>query len=477
MPFAQDTTYYIRSTGTNTYLATTGTRIYTTNRKDESVGLWRFTPWPLSSGLYALESINTGRNLTTDAPDSSSPYTNSSLYLPVFAGSTAVYMYISIRGDNVYSMEHWRTLNTRLYLRAEPEAPPGAASGSDAVFSSSETFESGSKAVWAFEEANPPPPIVHLDSFVVKNPLPKGVYRIRSLSGGYLLTMPKDSVAKDGEVNPFVAKQVPGDLYQRWTVTPQTGGKTNCVTITNIGNNLHLAGHQGNLTDGAPVLGQPADGKAAFSWELATSGSGVLFFIGVQDAGVSLGFADYEVHDSEQVQLKTSDNVPSQIWFFETVRKLAPAVYHNTRVIPAGWYFIELQETNYYLTVSDTGDLSDVRTRGAAVKFNISYADEKGPKFTISYLSKDSVKSYITVSKEHLETTEGSKQATEWIVIPLEHHDGGTAYHLVDASSSDPRMAMSSRMITDRRRSYYAFDPLAEQEVMQMFRFFETTGP
>ncbi|KAF4621486.1 hypothetical protein D9613_001241 [Agrocybe pediades] len=294
----------------------------------------------------------------------------------------------------------------------------------------------------------PGPPAPLTDSFVVRNPLPKGVYRIRSFSGGYLLTMPKDAAAKDGEVNPFVAKQVPGDLYQRWTVTPQPG-KTNCVTIANVGNNLYLAAHEGNLVDGTLVFGQPpADGKAAFSWDLATGGSVLtepLYFpllsISVRDAGVSLGFADYEAHDSEQVQLKKSDNVISQIWFFETFEILAPAVYHSSRVISAGWYYIELQESNFFMTVNDTEDLADVRTRGgrttksyylltSAGQFNIIYADENVPSFIISYTSADTdaITSYITISRDHLETTEGRKHATEWIAIPLDHPDGGTAY-------------------------------------------------
>ncbi|KAF9536213.1 hypothetical protein CPC08DRAFT_54943, partial [Agrocybe pediades] len=239
--------------------------------------------------------------------------------------------------------------------------------------------------------------------------------------------------------------------------------------------------HEGNLVDGTLVFGQPpADGKAAFSWDLATGGSGVFFFISVRDAGVSLGFADYEAHDSEQVQLKKSDNVISQIWFFETFEILAPAVYHSSRVISAGWYYIELQESNFFMTVNDTEDLADVRTRGGrTTKFNIIYADENVPSFIISYTSADTdaITSYITISRDHLETTEGRKHATEWIAIPLDHPDGGTAYHIVDAHSHDPRRAISSRMITDRRRSFFAVDPLAEQEVMQMFRFYETTGP
>ncbi|KAF9555612.1 hypothetical protein CPC08DRAFT_711903 [Agrocybe pediades] len=468
--------YYLRSKRYNQYLGSSGEEVYPYSKKaGRSTFLWIFVPQ--GGGQYHLQSVSSERFIcaATDVR-----IRDNYRDIPVITRNPSWEQYrlsVTIEGENVYFVPYIHLSDKKEYTMRDNAVVLYLLESQSVVNS-----KLGKRETWYYEKANllqvdSPvpllPPITNpTDAMVVKNPLPKGVYRIRALSGGYVLTMPKGAVPKDGKLIPFVAKQVPGDLYQRWTVTPQPGKTPNYVTIANVGNNLYLAGNQSNLVDGTPVFGQPS----AFSWDLATSGSGVLFFIGVRDAGVSFGFADYEAHESEQVQLKTSDNVLSQIWLFETFKRLDAAVYHNNRVIAPGWYFIEIQEMNTFISVTAEDELQAALSRDTATKFSISYPDENDPKFTISYVM-DGVKSYITVTKDHLETTGERKHATEWIAIPPEHNDGGTVYRIVDANSHGPRKAMSSRMITDRKRSFFAVDPLAEQEVMQMFRFFETAAP
>ena len=48
-----------------------------------------------------------------------------------------------------------------------------------------------------------------------KNPLPKGMYRIRSFNGTYLLTMPQDANASEGNKSPYVSKQIPKNDAQK----------------------------------------------------------------------------------------------------------------------------------------------------------------------------------------------------------------------------------------------------------------------
>ena len=71
-------------------------------------------------------------------------------------------------------------------------------------------------------------------------------------------------------------------------------------------------------------------------------------------------------------------NIPSQIWFFETFKQLAPAVFHGKRVIDAGIYTIELCDINYYLMVLPSEDLSAASTRpqGTKVIFRLPHSVE-----------------------------------------------------------------------------------------------------
>lgn len=308
-------------------------------------------------------------------------------------------------------------------------------------------------------------PIPSYVPMIIKNPLPKGVYRIRCFSNNYLLTMPKTAGA-----SPYVTKQIPGDTYQRWLITPQPNG---LYTISNSGKGLYLAGSSSNLVEGAPLIGQSiAAGEASFQWNIQTFNPGVMFFIGLPDVHLSVGFANYEAEDSSVVALESSDNIPSQIWFFETFKQLSPAIFHEKRFLEPGKYKIELLHDNHYLTVDSSDNLSSASTRGSAAEFIIAYADDTVPHFTIYHSDSDG-KLFIYGDQDRIKTSEDRK--TQWVVLPLEHEDGATAYHICDAVSADPRTAISSRIITDRKKLFFALDPLAEQEVMQLFRFHEAS--
>ena len=45
-------------------------------------------------------------------------------------------------------------------------------------------------------------------------------------------------------------------------------------------------------------------------------------------------------------------NIPSQIWFFETFEPLAPAMFHTTRQLVSGNYILENCHSQQYLSIS-----------------------------------------------------------------------------------------------------------------------------
>ncbi|KAF9555267.1 hypothetical protein CPC08DRAFT_766078 [Agrocybe pediades] len=305
---------------------------------------------------------------------------------------------------------------------------------------------------------------------IVKNdPLPKGLYRIRTLNGGYLLTMPVKSNNSEGKVIPYVSRQVPKNEYQRWQVTRQDNG---LYTISNSGNELYLAAPSSNLITGALLLGQSlGQNPKPFEWNIQSI-NGVFFFVGVPTAKLSMGFADYDAHDSEQVALTTSTNAASQIWLFEMMEPLAPATFSHSRLLTPGPYIIELSENNSYLVVNDSEELSTTLQKNGGTQFQIAYKDDNTAKFTISYKDSDGGRSYVVATEANggrLETTDSQVNPTEWAVLRLEQ--GEDVYHVIRADVQDPQRSVSSRKVSSRGKTFFAIDPLARGEVMQMFRF------
>ncbi|KAF4618250.1 hypothetical protein D9613_011623 [Agrocybe pediades] len=327
---------------------------------------------------------------------------------------------------------------------------------------------SGTEVRWIFEPAGKVAPRFTLP-IVKKDPLPKGLYRIRSFTGNYVLTMPEKPL-EDGKVIPYVAKQVPKNEYQRWQVTPQENG---LYTISNSGNNMYLAGPTNNLTTGTLLRGQsPKEDPKPFEWVIQ-SVNGVLFFVGVPTATLSMGFADYDANESEQVALTTSDNAPSQIWLFETMQPLASATFSQSRWLKPGSYIIELSQTNAYLVVSDTHDLTTDARQSQATRFQVTYKDENASNFTLSYTKGNPAEQFYIIGSTsnggRVETTDEEADPTEWAVLRLEA--GEDVYYIVQAGVQDSQRSVSSRRIISMGRSYFAIDPLARGEVMQMFRF------
>ncbi|KAF9568295.1 hypothetical protein CPC08DRAFT_702725 [Agrocybe pediades] len=334
----------------------------------------------------------------------------------------------------------------------------------------------GSRVRWVFEairkaaaEPTPLVPSKSISPIVKKDPLPKGLYRIRSFTGNYLLTMPVKTNNSGGKIIPYVSKQVPSNEYQRWQVTRQ---ENDLYTISNSGNGLYLAAPSSNLIAGALLLGQSAsDSPKPFEWNIQ-SVSGVFFFVGVPTAALSMGFADYHADDSQHVSLTTNDNAASQIWLFETVQPLTSATFSYSRLLSAGAYIIELSEDNSRLVATETEDLALKSGRDSGTHFQVSYKDEHTAKFTLSYKESDGGRAYIVASPLNggrVEITDAHTDATEWAVLRLE--PGEDVFHIIRADVQDPQRAISSRRVTSRGKSYFAIDSLAKGEVMQMFRF------
>jgi len=310
------------------------------------------------------------------------------------------------------------------------------------------------------------PPIVKMD------PLPKGLYRIRSLTGSYLLMMPAKANDADGKTRPYVARQLLDNDYQMWQVTQQENG---LYTISNSGNDLYLAAPVNKLTTGARLLGQSVtENPKPFEWNIQ-SVNGVFFFVGVPTATLSMGFADYHAQESKQVALTTSINAASQIWLFEPIQPLERPTFSYPRILDPGTYIIELCDNNAFLKVTETEDLSVDFQRSEATRFKVIYVDNHSAAFRLSYTDSDSELSYLVEHADadggRLETTESLSEATKWVLLRLETNED--VYHIIRADVH-PQRAISSRRIKSRRRSgksYFATDPLATGEVMQMFRF------
>ncbi|KAF9568306.1 hypothetical protein CPC08DRAFT_455184 [Agrocybe pediades] len=342
--------------------------------------------------------------------------------------------------------------------------------------STSDYIGIGPEIRWLFEEAGNADPVPGDPKFIppiVKmDPLPKGLYRIRSLTGSYLLMMPANANDADGKTRPYVARQLLDNDYQMWQVTQQENG---LYTISNSGNDLYLAAPINKLTTGARLLGQSVtENPKPFEWNIQ-SVNGVFFFVGVPTATLSMGFADYHAQESKQVALTTSINAASQIWLFEPIQPLERPTFSYPRILDPGTYIIELCDNNAFLKVTETEDLSVDFQRSEATRFKVIYVDDHSAAFRLSYIDSDSELSYLVEHADadggRLETTESLSEATKWVLLRLETNED--VYHIIRADVH-PQRAISSRRIKSRRRSgksYFATDPLATGEVMQMFRF------
>ncbi|KAF4618433.1 hypothetical protein D9613_010159 [Agrocybe pediades] len=323
---------------------------------------------------------------------------------------------------------------TYLILGRSPTTPSGVYANGTYIFgwifagyTASQYHAIGTQPRWVFEavgKVSPPTTKPEFTSPIVKKePLPKELYRIRSFTGGYLLTMPEKSLDAGGKMIPYVARQVPKNEYQRWQVTRQENG---LYTISNSANGLYLAAPSSNLTSGALLLGQSAkENPKPFEWNIQ-SVNGVFFFVGVPTATLSMGFADYDAQESKQVALTASDNAASQIWLFETMKPLAEATFSHLRLLTPGAYIIELSQSNSYLAITDTDDLADVSLRSQATHFQVIYKDKHTAKFTLSYRDSDGGRFYIIASPSNggrLETTDAQVDPTEWATLRLEPGD------------------------------------------------------
>ncbi|KAF4618460.1 hypothetical protein D9613_010174 [Agrocybe pediades] len=342
-----------------------------------------------------------------------------------------------------------------------------------AGYTASQYYALNTQPRWVFEavgKVSPPTIQPEFKSPVVKkDPVPDGLYRIRSYTGTYLLTMPEAPLDAGGRIIPYVAKQVPKNEYQRWQVTRQENG---LYTVQNSGNNLYLAAPSSNLATGTLLLGQSETANPKpFEWNIQ-SVNGLYFFVGVPTATLSMGFADYEAQESKQVAVTTSDSAPSQIWWFETMHPLASATFSHSRLLTPGAYIIELSQSNAFLVVSDTHNLTVKAQRGEATRFHVTYKDDHTSRFTLSYRDSSNGQYFIianTLNGGRVETNEVQVNATQWAVLRLE--PGEDVYHIIQADVQDPQRSISSRRIASMGRSYFAIDPLARGEVMQMFRF------
>ncbi|KAF9568701.1 hypothetical protein CPC08DRAFT_757378 [Agrocybe pediades] len=144
-------------------------------------------------------------------------------------------------------------------------------------------------------------------------------------------------------------------------------------------------------------------------------------------------------------------------------------------------YNLESVDEDSFFYVTPNDDLDSTRTRLHGAKFKVDYVDggSTAKKFVLSYKSSDGSQSYIVVNGhgDRLETSDDKNYAAQWALVaaPSKYREpGGTnAYYILHANSEEGSVtAISSRRITDRRRTFFAVDPFKGDEISQMFRFY-----
>lgn len=462
-------TYYLKNVESQNYLNAQNTGGSSANalvrpKVENALFQWKFLP--SSPGTYYIQNMGNSQFLSYNADARFNVVTTQVSVTPLVVTQTSVSVtlvtpsglyiydydktsiYVVNTTDIIASLKGWNRNQWILEPVANsvpnpnPNSNPNSSPGSD---------------------PNP-------SSLLIKNmnPLPQGNYRIRSFNSQYLLTMPEDPTS-----NPYIDEQLSTDGTQLWTVAP-VSNSTNLYTFYNEQTKLYLAASPSKKIDGANLISQSvAAGESAFQWTVETFGPGVMFFIGLTDVSptLSIGFSNYQPEALSTVSLKTSGNIPSQIWFFENALKPTSATFHAERILdPTASYTIEIAYNNKFLSVDATTKNLTQSPAATATQFTIIYDDAQTPAFIISYLV-GSKRSYLSTDSDSVRVTTKKSKATEWVFLPLDDEAPDEVCHICEVDSDDPRRAMSSRMFDDGGTQFFALDPLAEQEVMQMWKF------
>jgi hypothetical protein len=256
----------------------------------------------------------------------------------------------------------------------------------------------------------------------------------------------------------YVRKQDRKKLaQQKWSVT--FDDSSGMFTIQNSGTNLYLACSNANATQGSPLIGQA---NLPYWWSVQTFDHGVMFFIRLPDQPLSLGFSDYEAEELSEVVLEPSDNIPSQIWFFETDQPLSQDNVYARCELDAGNYTIQSCHDSSYMAVERHALTIDSSENAAT--FALKYCSG-GPNFTLRY---DQNKKDVVNASGYVDLRSSAKDDDkQWVLLP-QKTESATVYYICQPALGYPLKVISSRKLDEE---YLALDEFAEGEVMQMWNF------
>jgi hypothetical protein len=315
---------------------------------------------------------------------------------------------------------------------------------------------------WKLLPVNPPP--------IDNNPLGTGYYRIRSFNGLYLMTMPTGDESEDK--NAYIKSQdSASNLFQRWLVTRQTNG---LYVILSSGNTpkryLGCAEGQTAQGDNTEALDKP------FEWCIQSTGLSSAFLVTLPQSKLSLGFSNYLVDSDEDVCLEPSDDIPSQLWFFEKYFPFGSEKVHAKRIpdIPDGKYLIQnCHDSTVYMTYLGTAPvrITSGLSTGKA-KFSLKYKDANSATFTLTYdeVSSDTppVTTYNKVADVGGYLNIG-ETATSWVFLQEQANDPG--YYICRPDSGYPRRVISNRLFTAvNKNKYFAIDNMVKGDTTQMWK-------
>ncbi|KAK2465644.1 hypothetical protein APHAL10511_002188 [Amanita phalloides] len=301
--------------------------------------------------------------------------------------------------------------------------------------------------------------------------LQTGNYRIRNLDGKSLFTLPDKKFI--GAVNLFVRPQrSEADklrAYQRWIVTRQESGD---YTIQNAGNNSYLG-----CTVATPTVGDSLVGlENIYIWKFQSIG-GFAWSIRLPSGGLSVGSADNDIEDEDEMSLVPSDNTSSQIWFMEKYIPLGKDQIHAKREIQEGTYvFQSAHDSSIYMkAISNAWRIAAATT--APSKFKLEYVDANSAHFTLTYTT---AATKTTAAESKIVADTGgfiglNDDGTEFVLLEKDKDDPG--FVICRPDPGHPHKVVTSRTKIDGNgNSVFAIDNLVAGEALQMWKLIPSTA-
>ncbi|KAK2459809.1 hypothetical protein APHAL10511_008130 [Amanita phalloides] len=264
---------------------------------------------------------------------------------------------------------------------------------------------------------------------MIRDPPLAGSYRIRSHDGKNLLTMPEKST---GATNVYVRSQFDQSDYQRWIVTLKSDRQ--CI-IQNDGSKLYLG-----CSAASPAVGDGLVGlEEEYLWHIPSIG-GSAWSLRIPASEFSIGIADYEIHDRDEVCLVPIDNAYSQLCIPTADRQRPPYLHERLppwRIVPG------------FLTTS---------------KFELKYINKDSGRFKLTVADTNPAQE-VTVIEDREDHIGLTGKGTEFALL---EGDPGHVIFLPD--SGHPLRVVSGRTTTDNNGNpVFSVDKKVAEDLIQMW--------